>query len=182
VPEVECIGKGKAHKPYEFGVKVSITTTLQPSRGGQFVLAAKALPGNPYDGHTLSTVIAHIEGIVGNQIKRIIADKGYRGHGAPAPYDMRVFVSEQKRGVTPSIKRELKRRSAVEPVHRMDRDFLIGAEGDAANAVLAAVGYNFARLLTWLRQLWRALLPKLAAITLLLAGSASPWFAPARSR
>ena len=78
-------------------------------------MAAKALPGSPYDGHTLSTVIPHVESIVGNEIKRIIADKGYRGHGAPAPYSMRVFVSEQKRGVTKAIKRELKRRSAVEP-------------------------------------------------------------------
>jgi len=31
---VECIGKGKAHKPCEFGVKVSIATTLNRSRGG----------------------------------------------------------------------------------------------------------------------------------------------------
>jgi IS5 family transposase len=172
-PEVECIGKGKAHRPYEFGVKVSIVTTVAPSRGGQFVLAAKALPGSPYDGHTLSAVIPHVEGIVGNEIKRIIADKGYRGHGLPAPYDMRVFVSQQKRGVTPAIKRELKRRSAVEPVighlksdHRMDRNFLIGSEGDAANAVLAAVGYNFARLLGWFRELWRDLLAVLALLKL----------------
>ena len=164
-PEVECIGKGKAHRPYEFGVKVSIATTVEPSAGGQFVLAAKALPGTPYDGHTLGTVIPHVEGIVGNEIKRIIADKGYRGHGAPAPYDMRVYVSEQRRGVTKTIKRELRRRSAVEPVighmksdHRMDRNFLIGPHGDAANAVLAAVGYNFRRLLAWLRELLCALI------------------------
>ena len=164
-PEVECIGKGKAHKPYEFGVKVSVATTVAPSRGGQFVLAAKALPGNPYDGHTLSTVIPHLEAIIGNEVGRIIADKGYRGHGAPRPYDMRVYVSEQKRGVTRAIKRELKRRAAVEPVighmksdHRMDRNYLIGSHGDAANAVLAAVGYNFARLLRWMRRLLCALL------------------------
>ena len=135
------------------------------------MLAAKALPGSPYDGHTLSSVIPHIERTVGNEIKRIIADKGYRGHGMQAPYGMRVFVSEQKRGVTPAIKRELRRRSAVEPVlghlksdHRLGRNFLIGTEGDAANAVLAAVGYNFARLLAWLRDLWRALLASLFAI------------------
>jgi transposase, IS5 family len=185
-PEVECIGKGKAHKPYEFGVKVSIVTTVAPSRGGQFVLAAKALPGSPYDGHTLSTVIPHVEAVVGNEVKRIIADKGYRGHGMPAPYSMRVFVSEQRRGVTRTIKRELKRRSAVEPVighlksdHRMDRNFLIGAEGDAANAVLAAVGYNFARLLAWLRELWRALLTSLAA--LILPFATSPRLSPAKT-
>ena len=160
-PEVECIGKGKAHKPYEFGVKVSVVTTVNRSRGGQFVLASKALPGAPYDGHTLSTVIPHVENIVGNQIKRIIGDKGYRGHGMPAPYSLRVYISEQKRGVTPAIKRDIRRRAAVEPVighmkcdHRMDRNFLIGAHGDATNAVLAAVGYNFARLIAWLRAIF----------------------------
>lgn len=162
----------------KFGVKVSIATTVASSRGGQFVLAAKALPGSPYDGHTLSTVIPHIEALIGNEVKRIITDKGYRGHGMPSPYDMRVFVSEQKRGVTPAIKRELRRRSAVEPVighlksdHRMGRNFLIGKEGDAANAVLAAVGYNFARMLAWLRQLCYALLASLASIILPFAGS-----------
>ena len=61
-PEVECIGKGKAHRPYEFGVKVSVATTLNRSKGGQFIAHVKALPGNPYDGHTLATVIPEIEG------------------------------------------------------------------------------------------------------------------------
>ena len=182
-PEVECIGKGKAHKPYEFGVKVSIATPVKRSAGGQFVLAAKALPGNPYDGHTLTSVIPHVETMVGNQIKRIIADKGYRGHGAPAPYHLRVFVTQQKRGVTKAIKRELKRRAAVEPVighmkneHRLDRNYLIGSHGDASNAVLAAVGYNFARLLAWLRGLWRALVMAMlsAAFAAGLAGAAEP--------
>jgi len=84
-PEVECIGKGKAHKPYEFGVKVSVATTVQPSRGGQFVLHAKALPGNPYDGHTLETVIPAIEKLTGATLSRILADAGYRGHNAPYP-------------------------------------------------------------------------------------------------
>ncbi len=68
-PEVECIGKGKAHKPYEFGVKVSVATTVAASPGGQFVLAAKSLPGSPYDGHTLSVVIPHVENIVGNELR-----------------------------------------------------------------------------------------------------------------
>jgi transposase, IS5 family len=61
-PEVECIGKGKSHRPYEFGVKVSIATTLHHSKGGQFIAHAKALPGNPYDGHTVAAVIPEIEG------------------------------------------------------------------------------------------------------------------------
>ena len=61
-PEVECIGKGKVHKPYEFGVKVSVATTLNRCKGGQFAIHAKSLPGRPYDGHTLETVIPEIEG------------------------------------------------------------------------------------------------------------------------
>ena len=74
-PEVECIGKGKAHRPYEFGVKVSIATTLHHSKGGQFIAHAKALPGNPYDGHTLEAVIPEIEAQIGVSLARIIADR-----------------------------------------------------------------------------------------------------------
>jgi len=156
-PEVECIGKGKAHRPYEFGVKVSVATTLSHAKGGQFVTHVKALAGNPYDGHTLKTVIPDIEALIGNTIERILADKGYRGHNAPPNYKFRVFTSGQKRRMTPKIKRELRWRSAVEPVighlkseHRMDRNYLWHRQGDATNAVLAAAGYNFRRLIKWL--------------------------------
>ncbi|QQO22403.1 IS5 family transposase [Bradyrhizobium diazoefficiens] len=159
-PEVECIGKGKAHRPYEFGVKVSVTTTLKHAAGGQFVTHVKALPGNPYDGHTLATVIPEMEALVGNTIERAFLDKGYRGHNAPPDYKFRIFLSGQKRGVTPQIKRQLRRRSAVEPVighlkaeHRMGRNYLWFKHGDANNAVLAAAGYNFRRLIRWLRLL-----------------------------
>ncbi|MEY9323531.1 IS5-like element ISRsp18 family transposase [Sinorhizobium fredii] len=158
--EVECIGKGKAHKPYEFGVKVSVATTLNRSKGGQFALHATALPGNPYDGHTLATVIPDMEKMIGNELSRILADAGYRGHNAPESHKLRVFTSGQKRRITPAIKRQMRRRSAVEPVighlkseHRMDRNYLAGEQGDAVNAVLAAAGYNFSLLLRWFRQL-----------------------------
>ena len=161
-PEVECIGKGKAHRPYEFGVKVSLATTLNRSRGGQFIAHAKALPGNPYDGHTLATVIPEIETQIGASLARIVADRGYRGHNAPPDHKFKVYISGQRRRVAETIKRELRRRSAVEPVighakteHRMGRNYLAGAHGDAANAVLAAAGYNFRRLLAWLAALWR---------------------------
>ena len=159
-PEVECIGKGKAHRPYEFGVKVSVATTHRHAKGGQFVTHAKALPGNPYDGHTLAAVIPDMEALVGNTIKRIFADKGYRGHNAPPDYKFRVFIAGQKRRMTPKIKREMRRRSAVEPVighlkseHRMGRNYLWHRKGDAINAVLAATGFNFRLLLRWLKLL-----------------------------
>jgi len=94
---------------------------------------------------------------IGVSLSRIVADRGYRGHNAPAEHKFSVFIAGQKRRVTEAIKRELRRRSAVEPVighlksdHRMGRNHLAHAQGDAANAVLAAAGYNFRRLLAWL--------------------------------
>ena len=156
-PEVECIGKGKAHKPYEFGVKVSVATPLHRCRGGQFVAHVQALPGNPYDGHTLATVIPQIEQTIGAELERIITDAGYRGHHASKERRFKVYVAGQKRGLSPAIKRAFRRRSAVEPVighlkaeHRMGRNHLAHRTGDAINAVLAAVGYNFRLLLKWL--------------------------------
>jgi len=161
-PEVECIGKGKAHAPYEFGVKVSIATTLRRSKGGQFALHAKALPGNPYDGHTLGTVIPEMEAMIGADIERILADAGYRGHNAPSTHRFRVYTAGQKRRVTPAIKREMRRRAAIEPAighikneHRMGRNYLAHSLGDAVNAILAVAGYNFRLLLNWLRLLLR---------------------------
>jgi transposase, IS5 family len=164
-PEVECIGKGKAHRPYEFGVKVSLATTLHRSKGGQFIAHVKAMPGNPYDGHTLATVLPEIEAQMGAPLSRVVADRGYRGHSAPPDMRFKVYIAGQRRRVTDAIKRELRRRPAIEPVighakaeHGMGRNFLKGAHGDAANAVLAAAGYNFRRLLAWLAMLWRVLI------------------------
>jgi transposase, IS5 family len=165
-PEVECIGKGKASAPYEFGIKVSIVTTNARAPGGLFVLQAKALPGNPYDGHTLRAAIADTERLTGCAIERAYVDKGYRGHDADNPH--RVFISGQKRGVFGVIKRELRRRSAIEAVighmkaeGHLGRCYLKGNAGDAANAILTAVGYNFRLVLAWLRMLLRLILTAL---------------------
>jgi IS5 family transposase len=159
-PEVECIGKGKAHKPYEFGVKASVATTEKRCKGGQFAVHAMALPGRPYDGHTLETVIPAIEATTGAILKRILADAGYKGHNAPGPYKFRVYTTGQKRRVTPAIKRQMRRRAAVEPVighikneHRMGRNYLAHKQGDAINPILAAAGYNFRLVLNWIRLL-----------------------------
>ncbi len=173
-PEVECIGKGKASAPYEFGVKASIVTTNACAPGGQFVLHAKALPGNPYDGHTLGGVIDATEKLTGCAIERAYADKGYRGHDTANP--RRVFISGQKRGVFGVIKRELRRRSAIEAVighmktdGHLGRCHLKGRDGDAANVVLSAVGHNLRLVLAWLR-----ILPRLILLTLWRAIAAAP--------
>jgi IS5 family transposase len=161
-PEVECIGKGKARTPYEFGCKVSITTPVTRPKGGQFVLHAKALHGNPFDGHTLAPMVADLERLTGVETRRIHVDKGYRGHRHPEKF--RVWISGQVRRVTATIRREMKRRAAVEPVighlkaeHRMGRNYLKGRDGDRMNAVLAAAGYNFHLLRRWLEEFLCAL-------------------------
>ncbi len=171
-PEVECIGKGKARKPYEFGCKVSITTPVTVPKGGQFVLHAKALHGNPYDGHTLGTIIANLEKLTGVAVRRIHGDKGYRGHNHPDRF--KVWISGQVRRVTKAIRREMRRRAAVEPIighlkddHRMARNHLKGRDGDRVNAVLAAAGFNFSLLLRSFGELLRALL--------LLMLQCTPW-------
>lgn len=161
-PEVECIGKGKARTRFEFGVKVSIATTNAAAPGGQFVLGMQSLPGNPYDGHTLAGQIDQVERITGVTVTRAYVDRGYRGHDAEG---RTVFVSRQKRGITPTIRRELRRRAAIEPVighmktdGHLGRNFLLGAEGDAINAILAGAGHNLRLLRRWLINLLYAVI------------------------
>ena len=156
-PEVECIAN-KAHKPYQFGCKVSITTTNARSPGGQFMLHAKAFHGRPYDGHTLASVLTETQALTGVEIKRAYVDKGYVGHNAPKP--LRVYRSGQKRGVYGQIKRELRRRAAIEPVigdlkseGHLGRSHLKGRNGDHINALLTATGHNFSLVLRWLKDL-----------------------------
>ena len=124
---------------------------------GRTVRAARRrTAGHPLRGHTLRAVIEDTQRLTDREIERVYVDKGYRGHDAPQPRS--VFISGQKRGVFGAIKRELSRRSAVEPLigHMKEqghhgRCYLKGHAGDAANAILTAAGYNFRRILAWLR-------------------------------
>lgn len=161
--EVECIGKGKADKPYEFGCKVSLMTNLNSAPAGHFVIHAKAFHDNPYDGHTLNAVISGMSKTTGIEPDRIYVDKGYRGHDYP--YKFKVFKSGQKCGVTAAIKKELRRRSVIEPVighmkneGRLGRNYLKGIMGDKLNVLLVAAGYNFKIILRWLRKIFCSIL------------------------
>ena len=127
------------------------------------MLHAKALHGNPFDGHTLGPAIADMEKLTGVEVRRIHVDKGYRGHNHP--HRFRVWISGQVRRVTASIRREMKRRAAVEPVighikaeHRMDRNYLKGRLGDRINAVLAAAATTSGLLLRWLAEFLRVII------------------------
>jgi IS5 family transposase len=155
-PEVECIGKGKARTRYEFGVKTSIATTNARAKGGQFVVGARTLPGNPYDGHSLDAQIDQVERLTGQPVSRAYADRGYRGHGLERD-GLEVILSHTRGITSPTVRREMRRRNGIEPVigHMkgdglLERNHLLGAEGDAINAILCAAGHNLRLLATWL--------------------------------
>lgn len=152
-PDVDCISKGKAHKRYEFGTKVSVATT---SRGCWFV-GALAFHGNPYDGHTLSRTLEQVTKMARSP-EHVFVDRGYRGHDFSGK--SAVHVDKQRRGRTSkSLWRWMKRRSAVEPSighlkqeHRMDRNRLKGVIGDQINAILSAAGMNFRKLMKFIQE------------------------------
>jgi IS5 family transposase len=146
-PEAECIGKGKARKPYEFGVKASIAVT----HGKGLMVGARTFPGNPYDGHTLAAQIEQTATLlenIGAKPTTAVVDLGYRGVDDDVPTVNVIHRGKAKR-LTARQKTWLKRRQAVEPTighlkadHRMDRCWLKGSEGDALHAVLCAAGFN----------------------------------------
>jgi len=148
-PEVKCISKGKAHKRYEFGQKVSIATTNR----GNWIVGAELCQGNPYDGHTLAQAIASTETNTGVAVTDAYVDKGYRGHNYTGEATVHIAGSSTRQ-LTRVQKRRRKRRSAVEPKighmkseNRLGRCFLAGLTGDAINVVLAAAGSNLRKLL-----------------------------------
>lgn len=149
-PEVECISKGKAHKRYEFGCKVSVAVT----NTSNWVVGVQALHGNPYDGHTLAGAIKQVERITERDIREVFVDKGYRGHDYIGDGEVHITGQRIKGKARPALRKRKKRRSAVEPKighmktdHRMSRNYLKGIEGDRINAMLAGIGANIRKLL-----------------------------------
>ncbi|WP_280192866.1 IS5 family transposase [Delftia sp. PS-11] len=152
-PEVECISKGKARTPYEFGVKVSIATTLKEG----LVVGMRSMPGNPYDGHTLAETLEQVGILTGTDKApaTAIVDKGYKGVKLQG---VRILMSGQKRGITRTLQGMIKRRSAIEPAighmkmdGRLARNRLKGALGDAQHAVMCGAGHNLRLILAALR-------------------------------
>jgi IS5 family transposase len=149
-PEVECIAKGKAHKKYEFGCKVSVVTTSRDN----WVVGIEALHNNPFDGHTLKGALKQVSRLVGWKPQNAYCDKGYQGNPKQIGDTAIHLASRRKSSMKPSEWRWFRRRSAIEPVighmkgdHRMDRNYLKGTDGDKMNAILAACGFNLRKLL-----------------------------------
>jgi IS5 family transposase len=157
-PEVECIGKGKARKPYEFGVKSAVVVSHQHG----LLLGARTFPGNPYDGHILSAVLEQATNLTQDlnlKLKHIVVDLGFRGVDADNP-DKEIIHRGKFKSLSVKQKKWLKRRTAVEPAighlksdHRMDRCWLQGALGDALHSLSCAAGYNLRWLLRAIARL-----------------------------
>ena len=152
-PEVDCISKGKARVRYEFGCKVSIATTLDEG----FIVGMRSFPGNPYDGHTLAPALEQVEILTDQRPDLAVVDRGYRGHGV---LKTRVLISGTRRGLTPKLIADLRRRSAIEAEighmktdGRLSRSPLKGTLGDALFAVLCGCGHNIRKILAYLRAL-----------------------------
>lgn len=157
-PEVECIGKGKARKPYEFGVKVSVAVTHRSS----LIVGARSFPGHPYDGHILSAQLEQTHILLDRwdaSPKEVVVDLGFRGVDHDNP-DVQIIHRGKYKSLSRKQRHWLKRRQAVEPAighlkhdHRMERCWLPGTLGDALHAVRCAAGYHLRWLLRAIAKL-----------------------------
>ena len=152
-PETKCYSKNKPHKRFEFGCKASVAVSLKNC----WVLGVKAFTKSIHDVLTFCSSLAQVQDMTGVPLKRVFVDKGYRGK-KHHPEGVEVCVSGQKRK-SAYFRRLSKRRSSIEPVighlkfdGRMGRNFLLGAQGDAINAVLSGAGQNMRKLVKIIYQ------------------------------
>jgi len=169
-PYLVRVSKGKRRNPFEFGVKVGLTSTHM----GNLIVGARAFPGNPHDCHALNeqieqaTILMQSTGI---QPQTAFVDLGYRGVDKDNP-DLSIKHRGRFKSLSDKDKMLLKRRQAIEPIighlkadHRLNRCHLKGAQGDSLHAVLCAAGYN-------LRWLLRMIAKKGIGTFLRLSGTA----------
>lgn len=158
-PDVSCIAKGKEHKKYEFGSKVSILVT----KNSGVIVGAMNFQGNPYDGNTLEPALEQSERLRGVKAEKAIVDEGYRGRAKIGETEILRVHQPKKKGYSKQRwKQWFKRRASVEAVishlksdHRMGRNYLSGTIGDSINAMLAASAYNFKKLMYELAFIFR---------------------------
>lgn len=144
-PETACIAKGKEHKKYEFGSKVSI---LRTSRNG-IIVGARSFTGNPYDGDTLAPALEQAERLREIQVERVLVDEGYRGRNRIGESEI-IRAHRPVKGYSKYRHRKwFRRRASVEASishlkidYGMNRNYLKGSVGDSINCMLAAAAFN----------------------------------------
>jgi IS5 family transposase len=158
-PHVNCISKGKEHKKYEFGNKVSISVTENTG----VIVGVLSFSDNPYDGHTLPAVLEQYQNIFNTTPKEATVDRGYRGKtqigttkiNIPKPFNDTLLSKYQQQ----KLRKQFKRRAGIEPVighlktdHRVARNFYKGIKGDENNILMAAAAFNFKRMMNKWKQ------------------------------
>jgi IS5 family transposase len=157
-PEVQCISKGKEHKKYEFGNKVSIATTQTTG-----VIVGVESFRNPYDGHTLEQVLKHRASIIGNEAITATVDRGCKGKSLIGDTKIQIPKPFNKNKLTKAeqlkMRKAFRRRAAIEPIishlksdHRMNRNMYKGIVGDKINLLLSAAAFNFKRMM----NIWKS--------------------------
>lgn len=154
-PDVQCISKGKEHKKYEFGNKVSIIRSVTG------VILGACSFRNEYDGHTIERSLEQVHRLTGKRIKRLAGDRGYRGRKEIQGTEILIPDTPKAKDSYYERKKKHKlfcKRAGIEPTighlksdYRLGRNFYKGLLGDAINVMLAAAAYNFKRAM---RVLW----------------------------
>lgn len=181
-PEVQCISKGKEHKKYEFGNKVSVVYTQNTG-----VIVGALGFRNEYDGHTLAPSLEQTIRLTGQPPQTATVDRGYKGKSKigetiiqiPRPFNDKTQSKYRQN----KLKKCFGRRAAIEPVishlksdYRLSRNFYKGITGDNINVMLSAAAFNFKRMMnTWKDAFWTFLQRLLLALKLLAQQIINPF-------
>lgn len=152
-PQVKCYTKGKEHKRFEFGSKVSLLITQRTG----VIVGAMNFTDTLHDSKTLPFALDQYERLTGKQPVHLFLDRGYRG--PKMINDTHLHTPKPDKDITQSKRRRHKRRAAIEPVighlkhdYRMLRNYLKGSSGDSINLLLSAAAMNFKRVMNLWKQ------------------------------
>ena len=145
-PDVKCYTKGKEHKKYEFGSKVSFLICQQTG----IIMGALNFTETLHDSKTLPEVLEQYERLMDKEAVEVFADRGYRGKTQHK--STKIHVPKPDKDISKAKRKRHSRRAAIEPVishlksdYRLCRNYLKGILGDMMNAILAAAAMNFKR-------------------------------------
>jgi transposase, IS5 family len=151
-PQVKCYTKGKEHKKYEFGSKVSLLITQKTG----VIVGALNFTDTLHDSKTVPMAIEQYERLTGRKASDVFLDRGYRGARLEST---RVNVPKPEKNISQAKRKRFRRRAAIEPVighlkhdYRMIRNYLKGSSGDAMNLLLSAAAMNFKRAMNLWKQ------------------------------
>lgn len=158
-PHVQCISKGKEHKKYEFGNKVSLMITKTTG----VIVGALSLEKNDYDGHTLQPALEQYKRFYGTEPRKAIADLGYRGVDKIGETEV---ITPKKKATTyygkVKLRADHRRRSSIEAGishlknnHRLGRNFYSHITGDETNVLLSAAAYNLKRMMRKWKEMFK---------------------------